>query len=132
MAKPGPHGKEKQRCGARVRHRHGFCRKWPVPGKTGCRFHGGRSTGPLTDEGKVRSLAAMREGWQRWLADMHAKKAAGEIFPGGRQSGSGWITPRMREERAIETMQRIRADREARQPPSTPPRRGGDHRTPTL
>jgi sugar lactone lactonase YvrE len=34
MAKPGPHGKDKQRCGARVRHRHGFCRKWPVPGKS--------------------------------------------------------------------------------------------------
>ena len=58
---------------------------------------------------------------------MHAKKAAGEIerFPGGRKSGSGWVTPRMREERAIETMQRLRAEREARQPPSTPPRRRG-------
>src|SRR6516225_9732838 len=34
-----------------------------------------------------RSLAAMRAGRQRWLADMHAKKAAGEIerFPGGRR-----------------------------------------------
>jgi hypothetical protein len=52
MAKPGPHGKDKQRCGARVRHRHGFCRKWPVPGKTRCRFHGGCSTGALTDEAK--------------------------------------------------------------------------------
>jgi hypothetical protein len=58
---------------------------------------------------------------------MHAKKAAGEItrFPGGRKSGSGWITPRMWEMREIETMQRIRAEREARQPPSTPPRRRG-------
>jgi hypothetical protein len=104
MAKPGPHGKDKQRCGALVRHRHGFCRKWPVPGKERCRYHGGRSTGPLTDEGKARSLAAMREGRQRWLADMHAKKAAGEIkrFPGGRKAGPGWVTPRMWEERAIE------------------------------
>jgi hypothetical protein len=127
MAKPGPHGKDKQRCGARVRHRHGFCRKRPVPGKERCRFHGGRSTGPLTDDGKARSLAAMRAGRQRWLAAMHAKKAAGEIerFPGGRKSGSGWITARMREERVIEAMQRIRAEREARPPPSTPPRRRG-------
>jgi hypothetical protein len=39
----------------------------------------------------------MRAGRQRWLAEMHAKKAAGEIewFPGGRKSGSGGITPRM-------------------------------------
>jgi hypothetical protein len=120
MAKPGPHGKDKQRCGARVRRRHGFCRKWPVPGKTRCRFHGGRSTGPLTDEGKASSLAAMREGRQRWLADMHAKKAAGEIkrFPGGRKSGSGWITPRMREERATEALQRFGAQQEASRAPT--------------
>ena len=67
MAKPGPHGKDKQRCGARTRQRHGFCKKWPVPGKTRCRFHGGLSTGPLTDEGKEKSLATMHEGWRRWL-----------------------------------------------------------------
>jgi hypothetical protein len=47
MAKPGPHGKDKQRCGARTRHRHGFCKKWPVPGKERCRFLGGLSTGAL-------------------------------------------------------------------------------------
>jgi hypothetical protein len=127
MAKPGPHGKDKQRCGARVRHRHGFCRKWPVPGKERCRFHGGLSTGALTDEGKARSLAAMRAGRRRWLADMHAKKAAGEIerFPGGRKSGPGWITPRMWEKRQMETMQRLRAEREALEPPPPPPRRRG-------
>jgi hypothetical protein len=72
MAKPGPHGKDKQRCGARVRHRHGFCRKWPVPGKERCKLHGGRSTGPLTDDGKARSLAAMHDGWQRWHDRMRA------------------------------------------------------------
>jgi hypothetical protein len=54
MAKPGPHGKDKQRC----------------------RFHGGRSTGPLTEDGKARSLAATRAGRQRWLAEMRTKKAA--------------------------------------------------------
>jgi hypothetical protein len=120
MAKPGPHGKDKQRCGALVRHRHGFCRKWPVPGKERCRFHGGRSTGPLTDEGKARSLAAMREGRRRWLANMHAKKAAGEIkrFPGGRKSGSRWVTPRMWEERTIAAMQRFGAQQEASRAPT--------------
>jgi hypothetical protein len=125
MAKPGPHGKDKQRCGARVRHRRGFCGKWPVPGKTRCRFHGGRSTGPLTEDGNARSLAAMRAGQQRWLADMHAKKVAGEIdrFPVGRKSGPRWVTPRMWEQRQLETMQRLRAEREALEPP--PPRRRG-------
>jgi hypothetical protein len=123
IGKPGPHGKDKQRCGARVRHRRGFCRKWPVPGKDRCRFHGGRSTGPPTEDGKALSLEAMRAGRQRWLPDMHATKAAGEIerFPGGRKSGARWVTPRMWEKRQIATMQRLRAEREALEP--RPPRR---------
>src|SRR5947207_2746805 len=107
MAKPGPHGKDKQRCGARVRHRHGFCRRWPVSGKSRCKLHGGRSTGARTVDGKARSLAAMSEGRRRWLENMRAKKAAGEIerFPGGRRSGARWVTARMREAKVIETMQ---------------------------
>jgi hypothetical protein len=123
MAKPGPHGKDKQRCGALVRHRHGFCRRWPVPGKARCRFHGGCSTGARTQEGKARALAAMRAGRQGWLEDMRAKKAAGEIdrFPGGRKSGARWVTLRMWEQRQIEMMQRLRAAREALEPPSPPP-----------
>jgi hypothetical protein len=127
MAKPGPHGKDKQRCGARVRYRRGFCRKWLVPGKERCRFHGGRSTGPLTEDGKARALAAMRAGRQRWLEDMRAKKAAGEIerFPGGRKSGPRWVTPRMWEQRQMETMQRLRAELDAVEPPPPPPRRRG-------
>ena len=126
MAKPGPHGKDKQRCGARVRHRHGFCRKWPVPGKTRCRFHGGCSTGALTDEGKARSLAAMHAGRQRWLADMHAKKAAGEIerFPGGRKSGPRWVTPRMWGDRWRPCAE-FRTGRDALRPPSAPARKRG-------
>jgi hypothetical protein len=127
MAKPGPHGKDKQRCGARVRHRHGFCRKWPVPGKERCRFHGGCSTGPSTEDGKATSLAAMRAGRQRWLAEMHEKKAAGAIkrFPGGRKSGGRWITPRMQELREIEAMRRVQDVRDAARPPSPLPRRRG-------
>jgi hypothetical protein len=127
MAKPGPHGKDKQRCGARVRHRHGFCKKWPVPGKTRCRFHGGCSTGALTDEGKARSLDAMRAGRQRWYEEMLAKKAAGQIdrFPGGRKSGPRWVTPRMWELREIEAMRRVEDARDPLRPPSAPPRRRG-------
>jgi hypothetical protein len=55
---------------------------------------------------------------------MRAKKAAGEIerFPYGRKSGPRWVTPRMWERRQMETMQRLRAEREALEPPR--PRRG--------
>jgi hypothetical protein len=68
----------------------------------------------------------MHDGWQRWLEEMRAKKAAGEIkrFPGGRTSGAGWVTPRMWEKRQMETMQRLRAERDALEPPPPPQRRG--------
>ena len=66
----------------------------------------------------------MHDGWQRWLEKTRAAKALGEIerFPGGRKSGARWITPRMWEKRQMETMQRLRAAREAHEP-SPPPRR---------
>lgn len=49
------------RCGAR-RHRDGQpCRAMSEPGKRRCRFHGGRSTGPKTETGKVRALANLRQ-----------------------------------------------------------------------
>lgn len=49
-------------CGAR-RHRDGQpCEARPEPGKSRCRFHGGRSTGPRTEGGKARSLANLRRG----------------------------------------------------------------------
>lgn len=49
-------------CGAR-RHRDGqLCEAKSEPGKRRCRFHGGRSTGPRTAEGKARALANLRRG----------------------------------------------------------------------
>lgn len=49
-------------CGAR-RHRDGQpCQAKSEPGKRRCRFHGGRSTGPRTPEGKARALANLRRG----------------------------------------------------------------------
>ena len=48
-------------CGAR-RHRDGQpCQAKSEPGKKRCRFHGGRSTGPRTPEGKARALANLRQ-----------------------------------------------------------------------
>ena len=47
-------------CGAK-RHRDGQpCRARSEPTKRRCRFHGGRSTGPRTPEGKARSLANLK------------------------------------------------------------------------
>jgi hypothetical protein len=44
-------------CGAR-RGRDGQpCQGLSVPGKRRCKWHGGASTGPRTDEGRVRSIA---------------------------------------------------------------------------
>jgi len=57
-------GKRRQRraCGAK-RHRDGQpCCAPPESGKRRCRFHGGRSTGPRTEQGKARALANLCRG----------------------------------------------------------------------
>ncbi|MGD1035782.1 MAG: HGGxSTG domain-containing protein [Roseiarcus sp.] len=77
------------------------CRRWALAGKNRCRLHGGLSTGPKTEEGKARVISAMVEGRRAWAERM---KAEGKKFPGGRKSGSKWITPRMR---AREELKRI-------------------------
>jgi hypothetical protein len=48
-------------CGAK-RHRDGEpCRALSEPGKLRCKWHGGRSTGPKTPEGKGRALANLKQ-----------------------------------------------------------------------
>jgi hypothetical protein len=91
--------RDKQRCGAKLHGKLAACRRWPVPGRTRCRLHGGMSTGARTPEGKARVLAALIDGRRRWLEEMREKKKAGLItrFPGGRKPGDGWVTPRMRQ-----------------------------------
>jgi hypothetical protein len=56
-------------------------------------MHGGKSTGPKTEEGKARVVAAMVEGRRKWADRM---KAEGKKFPCGRKSGADWITPKMK------------------------------------
>ena len=49
-------------CGAK-RHRDGRpCQAKGEPGKRRCRFHGGKSTGPKTEEGKARARANLLRG----------------------------------------------------------------------
>jgi len=52
-------------CAARCRDGHA-CRAPRVRGRRRCKLHGGLSTGPRTDEGKARALAA--------LAFVHARR----------------------------------------------------------
>lgn len=57
---------EKPRCGARCRQSGLPCRKWRVVNErtgraTRCALHGGRSTGPRTEEGKRTVGEAMRK-----------------------------------------------------------------------
>jgi hypothetical protein len=61
-----------------------WCRNWPVRGKKRCRLHGGRSTGPTTPEGMARTIAAMKAGRLRWLAQL---KSEGKQIPCGRKKG---------------------------------------------
>ena len=48
-------------CGARRRRDGEPCQGLSVPGKRRCKWHGGASTGPRTDEGRARSMANLRQ-----------------------------------------------------------------------
>jgi hypothetical protein len=75
------------------------CRNWPVRGKKRCRMHGGLSTGPTTAEGMAHTLAAMKAGRARWLAEL---KAAEKPIPCGRKKGGQNLPADEREQFAYE------------------------------
>jgi hypothetical protein len=52
-------------CGARRRRDGEPCQGLSVPGKRRCKWHGGASTGPRTDEGRARSMANLRQHWKQ-------------------------------------------------------------------
>jgi hypothetical protein len=109
---------------ARLRHR-GFCTRPALPGSARCKWHGALSTAPVTADGMASTIAAMKAGRARWVADMRAKITTGEIdrFPNGRKAGGKNRTLEERAqaahekqcERAYRRIQRqARADRRAR------------------
>jgi len=51
-------------CGAKTRAGHP-CKMKSEPGRRRCKFHGGKSTGPKTSEGRARIAAAQRDRWAR-------------------------------------------------------------------
>lgn len=61
-------GNRRVRCGAKTRKRQP-CKNPSEPGKRRCKFHGGRSTGPKTDEGKARIAEAQRRRWAQYRED---------------------------------------------------------------
>lgn len=77
---------ERPRCGARCRTKGGapcqapavWDREHDRPRNGRCRMHGGNATGPKTPEGLARTLAAMRAGRARWLAEQRARRAAND------------------------------------------------------
>jgi hypothetical protein len=95
----------RRRCDARVKNpvkigknglrvaRSPFCRAWAMENGR-CRVHGGASTGPKSPEGKARVVAAMVEGWRKWV---ERRRAEGRRFTAGRKGGGAWITEAMRE-----------------------------------
>ena len=54
-------------CGART-HKGQPCRNMSEPGRSRCKFHGGKSTGPRTAEGRARTAEAQRRRWAAWRA----------------------------------------------------------------
>jgi hypothetical protein len=76
-------------CGAKTRSGTP-CRRPATPGKQRCRVHGGRSTGPITPEGKARSQAAKLAGAASWRERQRAKITLGLAtrFPSGRKSNA--------------------------------------------
>ena len=52
-------------CGAKRRRDGQPCQALSVPGKLRCKWHGGASTGPKTDEGWARSMANLRQNRKR-------------------------------------------------------------------
>lgn len=48
-------------CGAKRRRDGQPCQALSVPGKRRCKWHGGASTGPRTDEGRTRSIKNLKQ-----------------------------------------------------------------------
>ncbi|WP_376873307.1 HGGxSTG domain-containing protein [Albirhodobacter sp. R86504] len=64
----GPLTGQRVRCGAKTR-KGTPCAAMSLPNKRRCKFHGGMSTGPKTQEGRDRIAQAQRDRWAKRKAD---------------------------------------------------------------
>ena len=62
------------RCLAKTR-RGTLCQNPAIGGRTRCKLHGGKSTGPRTEEGKARTIAAHTKHGRRSRAHVEKVKA---------------------------------------------------------
>lgn len=53
-------------CAAKTTRKGTPCRNKSEPGRKRCKFHGGRSTGPRTAEGRQRIVDAQLKRWAEW------------------------------------------------------------------
>jgi hypothetical protein len=109
--------RQRKRCDARIKNpvkcKNGVaiirglrCCAWAMPNGR-CRVHGGASTGPKSQEGKARVVAARVEGRREWV---ERRRAEGQRFTAGRKRGDAWVTEAMRE-RARAEARRLGAGR---------------------
>ena len=63
-----------RRCGAKTRA-GGACQNPAIKGRGRCKLHGGKSTGPRTEEGKARSIAAHTKHGRRSREHVEKVKA---------------------------------------------------------
>jgi hypothetical protein len=71
-----------------------------------CRLHGGASTGPITADGRSRTIAALKAGRERWLSRMRLAKQRGEIpkLPNGRRPRGA---PKLSANKTVRRAQRV-------------------------
>lgn len=62
-------------CGAKTTRKGTPCKNMSEPGRKRCKFHGGRSTGPQTAEGRERIAEAQKRRWARWRAEQAKRQA---------------------------------------------------------
>lgn len=75
------------RCTATSKRTHQQCRAPAMRGKKVCRFHGGKSTGPKTDEGRAACAAAKTgHGCETRAIRSERKKALARLHDLGKLS----------------------------------------------
>lgn len=53
--------RKEARCGAKAKRTGEPCRMKPIEGRTRCKYHGGRSTGPISLEGRIKALSCLKQ-----------------------------------------------------------------------
>ncbi len=80
-----PNGGFARRCNAQKRRGRGPCGAMAIRGREKCRIHGGRSTGPKTEDGKRRAVAHfVKHGWEG-RAERAVNRARGRWWLGVRR-----------------------------------------------